>query len=51
MRKVLGDARHATRGRRKSGEERGRVTKGERAARVEPVHENQRKYKQNKSWL
>ena len=31
MRKVPGDARHAARGRRKSGEERGggRVTKGE----------------------
>ena len=44
MHKVPGDARRAARGRRKSG----RVTKGERAARVEPVHDNQRQYKQNK---
>ena len=42
MRKVSGDARRAARGRRNSGEERGGVTKGERAARVEPVHDNQR---------
>ena len=48
MRKVSGDARRAARGWRKSGEERGVVTKEVRAARVEPVHENQRQYKQNK---
>ena len=41
MRKVRGDAH----GRRNSG---GRVNKGERAARVEPGHGNQRQYKQNK---
>ena len=45
MRKVPGDAPRAARGRRKSGEEiRGRVNKGERAVRVEPVHNNQRQY-------
>ena len=54
MRKVPGDARRTARRCPSSTEEwreeggGGGVTEGERAARVEPVHDNQRQYKQNK---
>ena len=47
MRKVPGDAGRTARGRRKSGGGEG-VTDGERAARVEPMYDNQRQYKRNK---